>query len=162
VEIEGKFGQANRRFSLGRVMSKLDQTAQTAIAITFLVLNLERWLRCLLAFLLWLFAFTLVPIAPKNVLQRSLNRVSRQRVSQSPCTVRPDFAEQWREKEPKRLFQEALLSTATRLSNLADQQAPIGTVSRIGHLQKAVLKAALLRRTLVVVLGSRKNKTRIF
>ena len=47
VQIEGKFGQAKRRFSLGRVMAKLAQTAQTSIAITFLVLNLERWLRCL-------------------------------------------------------------------------------------------------------------------
>ena len=52
VAIEGKFGQAKRRFSLARVMSKLAQTAQCAIAITFLVINLERWLRQLF---LWLF-----------------------------------------------------------------------------------------------------------
>lgn len=51
VQIEGKFGQAKRRFSLGRVMAKLAQTAQTSIAITFLVMNLERWLRCLCLFL---------------------------------------------------------------------------------------------------------------
>ena len=38
--IEGKFGQAKRRFSLGRVMAKLSYTSQTAIAITFLVMNL--------------------------------------------------------------------------------------------------------------------------
>ncbi len=43
VWIEGKFGQAKRRFSLARVMAKLADTAQSAIAITFLVLNLERW-----------------------------------------------------------------------------------------------------------------------
>lgn len=55
VAIEGKFGQAKRRFSLDKVMPKLAETAQTAIAITFLVLNLERWLRQLLAFLFWLF-----------------------------------------------------------------------------------------------------------
>ncbi|MEL6937981.1 MAG: transposase, partial [Cyanobacteria bacterium J06598_1] len=48
VAIEGKFGQAKRRFSLSRVMPKLAETAQCAIAITFLVLNLERWLRQLL------------------------------------------------------------------------------------------------------------------
>ena len=48
VAIEGKFGQAKRRFSLARVMPKLAQTAQCAIAITFLVMNLERWLRQLL------------------------------------------------------------------------------------------------------------------
>ena len=39
--IEGKFGQGKRRFSLGRVMAKLSHTSQTAIAITFLVMNLS-------------------------------------------------------------------------------------------------------------------------
>ncbi|MBD1847709.1 transposase [Cyanobacteria bacterium FACHB-63] len=42
-QIEGKFGQGKRRFSLGRVMAKLAPTAECAIAITFLVMNLE-WL----------------------------------------------------------------------------------------------------------------------
>ncbi len=44
-QIEGKFGQGKRRFSLNRVMPKLASTAQTSIAITFLVMNLERLLR---------------------------------------------------------------------------------------------------------------------
>jgi transposase, IS5 family len=39
--IEGKFGQGKRRFSLGRVMAKLPHTSVTAIAITFLVMNLS-------------------------------------------------------------------------------------------------------------------------
>lgn len=39
--IEGKFGQAKRRFSLGRVMTKLSYTYESAIAITFLVMNLS-------------------------------------------------------------------------------------------------------------------------
>lgn len=39
--IEGKFGQAKRRFSLSRIMAKLSDTAETTIAITFLVINLE-------------------------------------------------------------------------------------------------------------------------
>ena len=56
VWIEGKFGQAKRRFSLARVMAKLADTAQSAIAITFLVLNLERWLCQLLILLFWLYA----------------------------------------------------------------------------------------------------------
>ena len=43
--IEGKFGQGKRRFSLNRVMAKLDNTSGTAIAITFLVMNLSTWLR---------------------------------------------------------------------------------------------------------------------
>ncbi|WP_445249005.1 IS5 family transposase [Microcoleus sp. OTE_8_concoct_300] len=43
--IEGKFGEAKRRFSLGRVMAKLDNTSETSIAITFLVMNLSALLR---------------------------------------------------------------------------------------------------------------------
>ena len=43
--IEGKFGQGKRRFSLNRVMAKLPDTAQTAIAIAFLVMNLSHMLR---------------------------------------------------------------------------------------------------------------------
>ena len=62
VAIEGKFGQAKRRFSLARVMAKLAKTAQSAIAITFLVLNLERWLRALLMFLFALYALPLKAI----------------------------------------------------------------------------------------------------
>jgi transposase, IS5 family len=48
--IEGKFGEAKRRFSLGRVMTKLSGTSQTAISITFLVMNLSTLLRQLFAF----------------------------------------------------------------------------------------------------------------
>ena len=58
--IEGKFGQGKRRFSLSRVMAKLAPTAETAIAISFLVMNLEYLLRrvcwflfCLVAQWLW-------------------------------------------------------------------------------------------------------------
>nr|WP_293166771.1 IS5 family transposase [Okeania sp. SIO2C9] len=43
--IEGKFGISKRRFSLNRVMAKLPHTSQTAIAITFLVMNLSALLR---------------------------------------------------------------------------------------------------------------------
>ncbi len=50
--IEGKFGQSKRRFSLNRVMAKLSHTSQTAIAITFLVMNLSTHLsRVFYAFL---------------------------------------------------------------------------------------------------------------
>ena len=48
--IEGKFGQAKRRFSLNRVMTKLPDTSETAIAITFLVINLSALLRQVLRF----------------------------------------------------------------------------------------------------------------
>lgn len=42
--VEGKFGQAKRRFSLGRVMTKLAETSACAIAVTLLVVNLSTWL----------------------------------------------------------------------------------------------------------------------
>jgi hypothetical protein len=43
--IEGKFEQGKRRFSLARIMAKLENTSRTAIAITFLVINLSTWWR---------------------------------------------------------------------------------------------------------------------
>ncbi len=43
-QVEGKFGVSKRRFSLARVMAKLAPTAETTIALTFLVMNLERLL----------------------------------------------------------------------------------------------------------------------
>jgi hypothetical protein len=43
--IEGKFGIAKRRFSLSRVMARLPHASETAIAITFLVMNLSTLLR---------------------------------------------------------------------------------------------------------------------
>ena len=42
-QIEGKFGQAKRRFSLNRVMTKLANTSETAIA--HLVMNLDALLK---------------------------------------------------------------------------------------------------------------------
>jgi transposase, IS5 family len=43
--IEGKFGEAKRRFSLNCVMAKLASTSETTIAISFLVMNLSKLLR---------------------------------------------------------------------------------------------------------------------
>jgi transposase, IS5 family len=48
IPIEGKFGQGKRRFSLSRIMCKLSQTSETAIAVVFLVMNLEKWLKAML------------------------------------------------------------------------------------------------------------------
>ena len=45
IPIEGKFGQAKRRFSLSKIMCKLAQTSETAIAVAFIVLNIEKWLK---------------------------------------------------------------------------------------------------------------------
>ena len=59
IPIEGKFGQGKRRFSLSKIMSKLDSTSETAIAVVFLVMNLEKWLNSLLfCFLLLLHRFS--------------------------------------------------------------------------------------------------------
>ena len=55
IPIEGKFGQAKRRFSLSMIMSKLAETSETAIAVIFLVMNLEKWLKVML--IIFLFAF---------------------------------------------------------------------------------------------------------
>lgn len=48
IPIEGKFGQGKRRFGLGRLMTKLASTGETAIALCFLVMNLEKWLEAIL------------------------------------------------------------------------------------------------------------------
>lgn len=45
IPIEGKFGQGKRRFGLGHIMAKLANTSESAIAITFIVMNLEKWLQ---------------------------------------------------------------------------------------------------------------------
>jgi hypothetical protein len=47
IAIEGKFGLGKRRYSLGRIMTKLDCTSKTAIVMCFLVMNLEKWLRAI-------------------------------------------------------------------------------------------------------------------
>ena len=44
-QIEGKLGQGKRRFCLNRILAKLAPTAQTSIAVTCLVMNLEQLLR---------------------------------------------------------------------------------------------------------------------
>jgi len=49
--VEGKFGQAKRRFGLARVMAKLATMAETTIAVTVLVMNLEQRLRAFIHFL---------------------------------------------------------------------------------------------------------------
>lgn len=56
IPIEGKFGQGKRRFSLGRIMTKLPETSETVMATIFIVMNLERWLKKLffaLIFCVW-------------------------------------------------------------------------------------------------------------
>ena len=56
--IEGKFGQAKRRYSLDCLMTKLSETSETSIAITFLVINLSNLLRQVNCLFLSLFLYT--------------------------------------------------------------------------------------------------------
>jgi len=42
VAVEGKFGQVKRRYSLGRVMTKLSDTTRTVITIAFFLANLKK------------------------------------------------------------------------------------------------------------------------
>ena len=44
IAVEGKFGQAKRRFGLSRIMAKPAATSESAISITFLVMNLVKLL----------------------------------------------------------------------------------------------------------------------
>lgn len=53
IEIEGKFGQAKRRFSLNRVMTKLTATSECAISLTILVMNLEKWMKSIFLCLIY-------------------------------------------------------------------------------------------------------------
>jgi hypothetical protein len=48
--VEGKFGQGKRRFSLGRIMTKLAHTSQVSILVSFIVMNLEKILSGILSF----------------------------------------------------------------------------------------------------------------
>lgn len=53
IAVEGKFGQGKRRFSLGRIMTKLAQTSEVSIMIAFIVMNLEKILAGVVYFLLF-------------------------------------------------------------------------------------------------------------
>lgn len=47
-QVEGKFGEGKRKYSLGKVMMKLAKTSETAIILSLIVMNLEKSLRVLL------------------------------------------------------------------------------------------------------------------
>ena len=67
--IEGKFGQAKRRFGLGRIMAKLSDTAESSIAISFLVINLEQLLKQLSRLFSCLFRNSLLFWQPVSIFQ---------------------------------------------------------------------------------------------
>ncbi len=47
IEVEGKFGVAKRRFSLGKVMTRLRESSECVISLVFMVMNLEKLARLL-------------------------------------------------------------------------------------------------------------------
>ncbi|MFY9395892.1 MAG: transposase, partial [Saccharofermentanales bacterium] len=49
--IEGKFGEGKRRYSLGLVKTRLQETSETQIHLAFLVMNLQKILRDLFIFI---------------------------------------------------------------------------------------------------------------
>jgi hypothetical protein len=60
--VEGKFGEAKRKYGLNLIKARLKETAETVIALQFLVMNLERKLR-------FLFDFFLRPYCGINLLK---------------------------------------------------------------------------------------------
>lgn len=52
IPVEGKFGNAKRKGTLGRIMAKLAHTSESAIHVGIIVLNLDKWLAELLSCLL--------------------------------------------------------------------------------------------------------------
>ncbi|MES7591077.1 transposase, partial [Cutibacterium acnes] len=45
--VEGKFGEGKRRYGLGLIRSRLQDTSETVIALQFLIMNIEQKLRVL-------------------------------------------------------------------------------------------------------------------
>lgn len=61
--VEGKFGEAQRHYSLNRIMTRLKNTSEVSIHMTFLVMNLQKRLRDLhLLILHWLVSDSLTII----------------------------------------------------------------------------------------------------
>ena len=84
VHMSGKFGQGKRRFSLNRVMTKLSHTSKTAIAITFLVMNLSTYLSRLLRAFLCLFFRNLPFFRPDIKNHYSFTIFHKQKLISSP------------------------------------------------------------------------------
>jgi hypothetical protein len=59
IAVEGKFGQGKRRFSLSRVMTKLAETSEVSIVVSFIVMNLEKILSGVISFLLFVWKWLL-------------------------------------------------------------------------------------------------------
>ncbi len=73
IQIEGKFGQAKRRFNLNLVMTKLAATSECAISMTVLLMNIEKWLKAIFLCLFHKHTFCLnAELPPRFCLGRQL------------------------------------------------------------------------------------------
>jgi hypothetical protein len=64
--IEGKFGEGKRRYGLGLIRVRLQQTSETVIALQLLVMNLEKRLRILFfTFFRWLFSNAVLRVSTR-------------------------------------------------------------------------------------------------
>ncbi len=70
--MEGKIGQAKRRFSLARVLTRLPQTSKTTVSLVFLVINLEKALALGLGPFYFLFFFLISKFKDRKILLVSL------------------------------------------------------------------------------------------
>jgi hypothetical protein len=65
--VEGKFGEGKRFYSLGRVMTRLKNTSEVSIHMTFLVMNLKkRFSDFVFRFYLWLYRYKLAEVRVYN------------------------------------------------------------------------------------------------
>lgn len=89
IPVEGKFGQGKRRFGLGLIKSKLAQTTKSAIHITFIVMNLEKWLSAI--FHAPISALLSFIIQARDLLKVVLNALSRKPIG----GLQPAEFERW-------------------------------------------------------------------
>jgi transposase, IS5 family len=74
IAVEGKFGHGKRRFSLALIMTKLAQTSEVAIKVSFIVMNLEKILSGLISFLLFVWCWLFVRFQVATMNYRNHNR----------------------------------------------------------------------------------------
>lgn len=75
-QVEGKFGEGKRKYSLSKIMTKLAQTSATAIVLNFIVINLEKKLRLLLYYFIK-YIEAIVTGYESNILYRFFNLGSK-------------------------------------------------------------------------------------
>lgn len=81
--VEGKFGEAKRRYGLSRVMAKLATTSAAQISLSFLVMNLEAALRRLL--------FAVLVLLTRRLTRSSRSFISASRHFSSSHLPSPSF-----------------------------------------------------------------------